>query len=702
MALAVHQFSVVDDNGDVVPNASIEVRQEITGSPIAVLFSDRAGVVSLGNPFNADADGFAQFFVAGGAYRVTATSGALTRVWRYVAVGTAAEADAESFMPAGPITVEDYIDFPEIAAPANPGTNTARMYAVDDGAGVTTLTMRDNASNVVPLSHFTQAGTGAVSRTQLAKMRDIVSVEDFGAVGDGTTDDSAAIDAAIEYLKSIRGGILYFGPKRYAVASNPGIRIDGSGIHLMGTSGGYVFGGAQNKGTEILYTGANGGQAVYMAPASGLQAACSISNMSILCNSLALTGLYVGTLQDYLIDNIDIEGYDNASMICAYFTDNIAAGSVFNYRGTIRRLVCNAPGAANGIFLDGANPDTGGRHPAFLSFYDCHVTHDDGVGFFLRSCDDCHFFNCACSLTPGGTGNSIYFYSSNTTELRAANGNSFYGFNSGGNIFVDPGNGTPYQARGNKVFLTSIDHQITITDAAHILWVEDWGSYDATIIPYSIMPRAILHREDAVNNGVSEVLRLRHHTTGTPATGIGGRIAFEVETAADNYEDGAYIDAVSTDVTGGAENFDLVFRAMRLGAAPAELGRWNSHGGLRATRPGAGGLAGIGYGTGAGGTVTQATNKSTAVTLNTLSGQITMNAEALANATSVNFTVNNTAFDNTRDTVIAHHAAVGGAYEVKVLIGGTNSFRLRVTNVSGGSLSEAIVINFNIIKGASA
>ena len=42
-----------------------------------------------------------------------------------------------------------------------------------------------------------------------------------------------------------------------------------------------------------------------------------------------------------------------------------------------------------------------------------------------------------------------------------------------------------------------------------------------------------------------------------------------------------------------------------------------------------------------GGTVTQATNKGTAVTLSTESGQITLNGAALADAAEVSFTVTN-------------------------------------------------------------
>ena len=104
-----------------------------------------------------------------------------------------------------------------------------------------------------------------------------------------------------------------------------------------------------------------------------------------------------------------------------------------------------------------------------------------------------------------------------------------------------------------------------------------------------------------------------------------------------------------------------------------------------------------------GGTVTQATNKGTAVTLSTESGQITLNGAALADAAEVSFTVTNIKIAAT-DVVVACHASAGtaGAYIVSANSIAAGSFKITVSNVSGGSLSEAIVINFVALKGASS
>ena len=113
-----------------------------------------------------------------------------------------------------------------------------------------------------------------------------------------------------------------------------------------------------------------------------------------------------------------------------------------------------------------------------------------------------------------------------------------------------------------------------------------------------------------------------------------------------------------------------------------------------------GGTGRIGYATGAGGSVTQLTSKSTGVTLSKQSGQITMDGAALAASTTVSFTLTNTILQST-DVLILNHAGTGtaGAYLLNAqVVGGSASINVR--NVTLGSLSEAIVIAFIIIGGA--
>ena len=107
----------------------------------------------------------------------------------------------------------------------------------------------------------------------------------------------------------------------------------------------------------------------------------------------------------------------------------------------------------------------------------------------------------------------------------------------------------------------------------------------------------------------------------------------------------------------------------------------------------------LGYSAAAQGSVTQATSKSTAVTLNKSAGRITMNNASLATATNATFTLNNSLI-SVNDTVIltiSGGQATPGSYNVfaNALAAGSVSISLR--NISGGSLSEAVVINFALI-----
>ena len=109
-----------------------------------------------------------------------------------------------------------------------------------------------------------------------------------------------------------------------------------------------------------------------------------------------------------------------------------------------------------------------------------------------------------------------------------------------------------------------------------------------------------------------------------------------------------------------------------------------------------------GYITGEGGTVTQATSKSTAVTLNKKCGTVTLNNAALAADAIVSFTLTNSTIAAT-DVVVLNHASAGtaGKYALNAQAA-AGSASINVTNISAGSLSEAIVIRFAVIKAVTA
>lgn len=113
--------------------------------------------------------------------------------------------------------------------------------------------------------------------------------------------------------------------------------------------------------------------------------------------------------------------------------------------------------------------------------------------------------------------------------------------------------------------------------------------------------------------------------------------------------------------------------------------------------------SGIGYATGAGGVVTQDTNRTNPVTINKICGQITT-VSATANAGAfVTFTVNNTAVSST-DTVIANLAGstLSGKYILDVVDVQSNSFKIQTYTPAAVVSSEALVINFSVIKSVNA
>jgi hypothetical protein len=116
--------------------------------------------------------------------------------------------------------------------------------------------------------------------------------------------------------------------------------------------------------------------------------------------------------------------------------------------------------------------------------------------------------------------------------------------------------------------------------------------------------------------------------------------------------------------------------------------------------------SGLGYTTGSGGAVTQATNRTTGVTLNTITGAITTNNASLAAEAAAKFTVTNSKVSATDVVVVCiKSGSNGGNTDVTVAGVAAGSFDILVANnnaAAGTAETGAIVINFAVIKGAAS
>ena len=110
-------------------------------------------------------------------------------------------------------------------------TDTGKVEEYENGSWENRVVTSDlSGSTGSALVGFLQAGTGASARTVQAKLRDVVSVKDFGAVGDGVTDDAAAIQAAIDEVGASGGGVVFFPAGVYIIGATIYLR---QGVFLL-------------------------------------------------------------------------------------------------------------------------------------------------------------------------------------------------------------------------------------------------------------------------------------------------------------------------------------------------------------------------------------------------------------------------------------------------------------------------------------
>lgn len=137
---------------------------------------------------------------------------------------------------------------------------------------------------------FIQDATSAVSRSALNKLRETISVQDFGAVGDGVADDTSAIQAAINYAEELasngtaRGVNVYFLPGIYRVTST--LTITESRIGLVGAG----------RYKSIIRRNTSYGNTLNVSSGAGLLEQMNLYGLSFyhdISTGVAMTGVHV-------------------------------------------------------------------------------------------------------------------------------------------------------------------------------------------------------------------------------------------------------------------------------------------------------------------------------------------------------------------------------------------------------------------------
>lgn len=160
---------------------------------------------------------------------------------------------------------------------------------------------------------FLQVGTGAVRRNAQDKMRETVSVKDFGAVGDGVTDDLAAFNAAIAALPAAspntsRVGKLLIPTGVYYLSDTIELR---KAVHLCGDGDGAVSAGIFYPATLLKFAAECDGINIYSLFDSGNGNSGSysrVSNLSIesASNGAGTTGHGITTSGRIFVQNVHV------------------------------------------------------------------------------------------------------------------------------------------------------------------------------------------------------------------------------------------------------------------------------------------------------------------------------------------------------------------------------------------------------------
>lgn len=539
---------------------------------------------------------------------------------------------------------------------------------------------------------FTAAGSGAVARTLQDKGRDVASVKDFGTgVGTGNdTIDTAAFQAALAVEKSV-----YVPPGSYFVADKL----------TIGALANQCLYGSSRGATTITSTSTTQPLIYFVGSTAGLSLRGLTLDRNVTPTSTA-HGIDFNRIGEGRIDDIEVlnhyygaylgeAGFSSIknSRICKNYSDGIRmhTGSTGQLQWSLHKMLIDQnDGNALAVYAIGSAASSS------LGEWDMISTFaNTGYGVLVEGASGkaIHGVRLRASFL-GQDGNS---------EIRL---NTYGGHHKITDNFVElAGTGPTGRTLATSASNVGIGIQATANnEEVSIIANRVSGCSHSGIKTQAT--EAIIEANNVINCGVAltsgertgiRIVSGNATVTGNTSMNVNGATYQQFGF----YNDTDTVHMVANKGSGNTVlDFDGVatvnsVKIANIGSTANNLiGALKVSGNLTTTS----GL--IGYDAGAGGTVTQATDKSTGVTLNKSSGVITMNNAALANGGVATFTLTNSLI-GANDVVLVSAAGFAGPYRVTVGNVAAGSCQISIQNSSGGSLSDALKLNFVVLKVAT-
>lgn len=303
----------------------------------------------------------------------------------------------------------------------------------------------------------------------------VFSVKQYGAKGDGVTDDTAAIQDAINAAHAAGGGIVWFPiPAVYYKLQGTLTLTDMENITLFG-----------EVGTRNQFAGASAvqlinfnGNAVMLdwreSAAAGSLRGCAIRNITFNCNEVAGTGLLLGDWYGGLLENVYVR---EPKTVGIDITTSNNAGTLGFQGNTLSGVAVRAVGATNPIGMRWRSASAGGTNVSGNTFINCSIFHKNGAGLDAGDSDSNFLYGLIVTTGGAGTGVGILLRASNVAGQGHCRHNMFIGCQTASGVTAQ---GTGFTTPSvDNLFFISTGNGVpapTIETGANLTWLDDAGS----------------------------------------------------------------------------------------------------------------------------------------------------------------------------------------------------------------------------------